>query len=71
MLSGLAMRRAPVTSAFKRLNFRAQYSSGISGPSIHRICLTGGPCGGNSTAMVILTERLQDAGFAVYRVPVS
>jgi CYTH domain-containing protein/predicted ATPase len=37
--------------------------------SIYRIVLTGGPCGGKSTALATITERLQGLGFHVYRVP--
>ncbi len=36
---------------------------------IHRIVLTGGPCGGKSTALERISERMTDMGFDVYRVP--
>lgn len=36
---------------------------------IHRIVLTGGPCGGKSTALERLSERLKGLGFDIYRVP--
>ncbi len=36
---------------------------------IHRIVLTGGPCGGKSTSLASITERMQGLGFHVYRVP--
>jgi CYTH domain-containing protein/predicted ATPase len=36
---------------------------------IYRIVLTGGPCGGKSTALAAITDRLQGLGFHVYRVP--
>ena len=36
---------------------------------VYRIVLTGGPCGGKSTAMSQITDRLQGFGFDVYRVP--
>ena len=39
------------------------------GPTVHRICLTGGPCGGKSTLMTHVTDRLEASGFNVYRVP--
>ncbi len=32
---------------------------------IHRIVLTGGPCGGKTTVLVALAERLEEAGFTV------
>jgi len=36
---------------------------------IYRIVLTGGPCGGKSTSLSSITERMQGLGFHVYRVP--
>jgi CYTH domain-containing protein/predicted ATPase len=36
---------------------------------IFRIVLTGGPCGGKSTCLSAITERMQGLGFQVYRVP--
>jgi CYTH domain-containing protein len=36
---------------------------------IYRIVLTGGPCGGKSTALSAITDRLQGLGFQIYRVP--
>ena len=36
---------------------------------VHRIVLTGGPCGGKSTALSQITDRLQGFGFDVYCVP--
>lgn len=36
---------------------------------VYRIVLTGGPCGGKTTALSAITERLQGLGFQVYRVP--
>src|SRR5262245_56015587 len=36
---------------------------------IHRIVLTGGPCGGKTTALAHIAERLQSLGFGVYLVP--
>lgn len=38
---------------------------------IHRIVLTGGPCGGKTTALVKIRERLEAFGFRVYLVPES
>ncbi len=32
---------------------------------IHRIVLTGGPCGGKTTALIAIAERLEEAGFKV------
>jgi CYTH domain-containing protein/predicted ATPase len=36
---------------------------------VYRIVLTGGPCGGKSTSLASITDRLQGLGFQVYRVP--
>lgn len=36
---------------------------------LHRILLTGGPCGGKSTALARLTDRLSSLGFRVFLVP--
>ena len=35
----------------------------------YQICLTGGPCGGKSTALSLLTRRLQSLGFQIFIVP--
>ena len=43
--------------------------SGVQPTEIHKIVLTGGPCGGKSTAMARLSERMKDYGFTVYLVP--
>ena len=36
---------------------------------IYRICLTGGPCAGKTTALATLTEILTKRGFTVLQVP--
>jgi thymidylate kinase len=36
---------------------------------VYRIVLTGGPCGGKSTAMAMISNRLMSLGFRVFRVP--
>lgn len=36
---------------------------------VYRVVLTGGPCGGKTTAMGSLTERFQALGWRVFRVP--
>jgi CYTH domain-containing protein len=41
----------------------------VAGAPIYRIVLTGGPCGGKSTSLSAITERMQGLGFDVYRVP--
>jgi predicted ATPase/CYTH domain-containing protein len=43
--------------------------TGDGDPPIYRIVLTGGPCGGKSTALAHISDRLQSLGFRVYRVP--
>jgi len=42
--------------------------TGISTP-VYRIVLTGGPCGGKSSAMAAISDRLMSLGFRVFRVP--
>ncbi|MDW8249900.1 MAG: AAA family ATPase, partial [Myxococcales bacterium] len=37
--------------------------------TIHRIVLTGGPCGGKSTALAKVSDRLSTLGFRVFQVP--
>lgn len=36
---------------------------------VYRVVLTGGPCGGKTTALSTLTERFQALGWRVFRVP--
>jgi predicted ATPase len=38
-------------------------------PVVYKIVLTGGPCGGKSTAVSLLTRRLQSLGFQILIVP--
>lgn len=38
-------------------------------PKIHRIVLTGGPCGGKSTSLARITDRFRALGFQVLCVP--
>lgn len=38
-------------------------------PPLHRVVLTGGPCGGKSTALSKIRERMVSFGFNVYLVP--
>lgn len=37
--------------------------------NIYRICITGGPCAGKTTAMTRISERLSDYGIRTYIVP--
>ncbi len=37
--------------------------------ALHRIVLTGGPCGGKTTALAKIRERLESFGFRVFLVP--
>ena len=34
-----------------------------------KICLTGGPCGGKSSAIPFLTQKLEDQGYSVFTIP--
>lgn len=36
---------------------------------IHRICVTGGPCSGKTTAINHLVTYLRNKGFTVFKVP--
>jgi CYTH domain-containing protein len=36
---------------------------------VYRIVFTGGPCGGKTTSLSAVTDRLEGLGFQVYRVP--
>ena len=38
-------------------------------PKIWRLVLTGGPCGGKTTAMARLSTFFENIGWKVYRVP--
>ena len=40
-----------------------------AGPHIHKVVLTGGPCGGKTTAMDLLTQYLKERGVRVFTVP--
>eukprot|EP01117_Protostelium_nocturnum_P003664 TRINITY_DN1494_c0_g1_i2.p1 TRINITY_DN1494_c0_g1~~TRINITY_DN1494_c0_g1_i2.p1 ORF type:complete len:459 (-),score=95.58 TRINITY_DN1494_c0_g1_i2:442-1818(-) len=55
----------------KRLREAVQKSNqeGSSNPPIYRIVLTGGPCGGKSTSLSLLADRLRSLGFRVFVVP--
>ncbi len=37
--------------------------------SLHKICITGGPCAGKTTALAMLQSDLQQLGFIVLTVP--
>jgi hypothetical protein len=41
----------------------------LEGPSVHRIMLTGGPCGGKTSAANALREKFENIGYRVYCVP--
>jgi signal recognition particle GTPase len=36
---------------------------------IYRVCLTGGPCAGKTTALATLAQSLTDKGYNVLQVP--
>ena len=44
-------------------------SQSESGPGIHRVLLTGGPCAGKTTMMAKLTSVLDNKGYRVFNVP--
>jgi CYTH domain-containing protein/predicted ATPase len=41
----------------------------VGSAPVFRIVLTGGPCGGKTTCLSAITERMQGLGFQVYRIP--
>jgi hypothetical protein len=41
----------------------------IRGPEVHRVMLTGGPCGGKTSAANALREKFENIGYSVYCVP--
>ena len=40
-----------------------------SSASVHKFCLTGGPCAGKTTALDCIREFLTEKGFRVFTVP--
>lgn len=42
---------------------------GREGPKIFRFCITGGPCGGKTTGLSYLSEKLREEGYEVLIVP--
>lgn len=55
----------PLTQLLKDLGVKNSGQSAV----VYRVVLTGGPCGGKTTAMSTLTERFQALGWRVFRVP--
>jgi predicted ATPase len=39
------------------------------GETVVRVCVTGGPCGGKTTSLARIAERVQEHGWRVYTVP--
>lgn len=37
--------------------------------NLHKICITGGPCAGKTTALAMLQSDLQQLGFLVLTIP--
>jgi len=46
-----------------------KYQTSFKPQNIYKICLTGGPCAGKTTAMTHISERLREMGIRVYIVP--
>lgn len=44
-------------------------AAGVSSSEVYHVALTGGPCGGKSTALSIITEKLGALGYTVFAVP--
>lgn len=57
----------------REVQLRTLRQHGTSGipvlESLYRVVLTGGPCGGKTTALAMLKERLESFGFLVVTVP--
>ena len=51
-----------------RLRERGAAADGLSEP-LYRVVLTGGPCGGKTTALARIKARLEEFGFLVVTVP--
>lgn len=47
----------------------SKYQTSFKPQNIYKICLTGGPCAGKTTAMSHISERLREMGIRVYIVP--
>jgi len=47
----------------------SHHSSEIKITPIYRICFTGGPCAGKTTAITKLTHLIEKKGFRVFVVP--
>jgi predicted ATPase len=52
-----------------RRELLAARGAAAGGPKVHRVVLTGGPCGGKTTALTQLRARLSELGFLVLCVP--
>jgi len=56
-------------SIFMEEKARRRRGGEYEGPYIFKVVLTGGPCGGKSTAMAAISERLTALGYQVFVVP--
>ncbi|PRP73167.1 hypothetical protein PROFUN_03481 [Planoprotostelium fungivorum] len=55
--------------AENKLREAVQKQMSDGSPAIYRIVLTGGPCGGKSTSLSLVSDRLRSLGFIVFAVP--
>jgi CYTH domain-containing protein/predicted ATPase len=61
--------RLAVQEALRSLQFTALASRMGENAPVYRLVLTGGPCGGKTTALSRIAERMESLGFQVYQVP--
>jgi len=64
--SFLKLFARPISNFFYSTN---DVSAPPKGSQIHKICLTGGPCAGKTTALTHLQHVLSQKGFRVFSVP--
>ncbi|KAA0177079.1 hypothetical protein FNF27_01409 [Cafeteria roenbergensis] len=61
---------APAAFRHRTNEFRTSVPGSASPANrVYRVVLTGGPCAGKTTALARLTQRFEDFGFSVFRVP--
>ena len=53
----------------QNVNYKLIKKQKESGPGLHRVLLTGGPCAGKTTIMAKLTSVLENKGYRVFCVP--
>jgi signal recognition particle GTPase len=57
------------SSLFVQKSIKQELLSSKSNVNLHKICITGGPCAGKTTALAMMQGDLQQLGFIVLTVP--